>query len=242
MNLQLQYWHVTASQYLGIAGLVYALTSDYSPWWFLLSFVGHMMLVLLISVVLHRLVVHAAFTPRLWMTQLLLLGSALAISTSPYSWMAGHSQHHALSDTDKDPHDSRWTRVFFLSSKTEVTVAPSVAVLRRVSRLNGANFSHHYAVAIIIAFSLLLAAVSPTVLLFAYLIPLGTSQVANGLQRWISHRGGKPGNYPFLELILPTAGEWYHKNHHDHPAPARYGKFDLGYQVIRMIAVPGSIK
>jgi fatty-acid desaturase len=83
--------------------------------------------------------------------------------------------------------------------------------------------------------------ISPKALLFLYFVPLGSAHLVGAIHQVTSHRGGFPRNLPWLELVLPTGGEWLHKNHHDKPwtmsFKSKNWQLDPGALFIKIIKV-----
>jgi fatty-acid desaturase len=74
----------------------------------------------------------------------------------------------------------------------------------------------HYA-GIWLAFSAVMVAVSWEFFVYAYLPAVGAAHLVASMHQFISHIGGNPRNLWFMEYLMPSAGEWLHKTHHDHP-------------------------
>jgi sn-1 stearoyl-lipid 9-desaturase len=55
----------------------------------------------------HRLLTHQGFRAPRWVERLLTVCGTLAVQGGPIAWVAGHRLHHAHSDRELDPHNSR---------------------------------------------------------------------------------------------------------------------------------------
>ena len=55
----------------------------------------------------HRLLTHQSFTAPRWVQYFLALCGTLAVQGGPIAWVAGHRVHHAHSDRELDPHNSK---------------------------------------------------------------------------------------------------------------------------------------
>jgi stearoyl-CoA desaturase (delta-9 desaturase) len=55
----------------------------------------------------HRLMTHQGFDGPHWLKRFLILCGTLAVQGGPIAWVAGHRMHHAHSDRELDPHNSR---------------------------------------------------------------------------------------------------------------------------------------
>ena len=109
-------------------------------------------------------------------------------------------------------------------------------VLTRLYRQPLHRWLHQYYVlvpAITIASLWLL---SPLVLVFCYLAPLGWLHIVGSAHQVFAHGKDGPRDQRWLEWVLFTGGEWLHGHHHDRQRGPRFGKSDLGYHFIRLIS------
>ena len=97
----------------------------------------------------------------------------------------------------------------------------------------------NYSLSLSLAFGITLFIISPILCLFAYALPATAYLVTSGLQTIYSHKNGAPRNIWYMEFIIPMAGEWIHKEHHDDAKRYIFNHrpefFDLGGILIRMI-------
>ena len=200
--------------------------------WFIFHVIGSLML----SVGLHRYFSHASFKTTPFWHKVMAYYSVLLLNGSPQGWAAAHNTHHKWSDTSGDPHYANWHYLYNKKYK------PVKMVLWRVKQLSGDStleFVHRYGLLLWLLFVISLLIISPTVLLFAYLMPLGSTHMIGAIHQITSHHGGKPRDLPFLEFLFPACGEWLHKTHHDHPGwkdfRTRWWHFDLGAIFIKLI-------
>lgn len=232
-------WSVMAGNVIGlfalITGCVLVALGHVSMWWLLPILVGHLWNTLMTSAGLHRYFSHAGFrTSRFWhevmtwYSPLLLIGSAL-------DWAVLHTQHHVYCDTDDDPH---YTGLSYLVWKRYRPSRPLRKRLKRLMQDRSVVLAHRYGLLVWLGVVVGLALISPTVLLYCYLAPLGLTHLIGGIHQVVSHRGGEPRDLPWLEYILPAGGEWNHGTHH------KTGRLDLrrapwhldpGYLFIRLI-------
>jgi len=190
------------------------------------------MLLMGVTVGLHRLFCHRAFkTSNFWHGILAYLGT-LAIYGSSVQWAAMHMSHHIYSDTDRDPHETGWRYLFWKRNRpTEFHRKTLVRMYR--SKLH--RFLHQYYILIVLSTVILLYSINPLALLFCYLIPLGWLHFVGSAHQVFAHDNVGPKNQPVLEFLLFTGGEWLHKHHHSHGKDPKFGTVDLGYQFIRLI-------
>jgi stearoyl-CoA desaturase (delta-9 desaturase) len=238
-------WVVSSAQYLGFLGIAlgyYAITTmGVSAYWLIASVIGHLYLACCVSVVLHRYYAHNAFTVPRWLEPVLAVSSVLPLQTGPIAWVTTHMGHHAFSDTERDTTVREW-RCLLWREYRAIPKSFAKRVIRRMRKWPWAVIAHRYSMLIALAFMASLYLISWKLLVFGYIIPLGTLSVAFGLHEHFAHWNKRPHNVKYAELILNTGGEWMHVNHHEHGGRASFGGFDLGYQVIKLIAVPGSIR
>jgi fatty-acid desaturase len=238
-------WAVSAAQYLGFFGFAigyYAIAMmGVSPMWLIVSMIGHFYLVCCVSVVLHRYYSHNAFAVPRWLDPVIAISSVLPMQTGPLAWVTTHLGHHAFSDTEKDTTVRDWVCFLWRKYRSVPMKFPRMAV-RRMRDKPWGIFAHRNSMTIPIIFMIVLGLLSWKLLVFGYIIPLGTLSIAFGMHEHFAHWNKKPHNVKYAELILNAGGEWMHLNHHKHGGHASFGGFDLGYQVIKMIAIPGSIR
>jgi len=235
------WWHIGFGYVIGVigiaVGLAFVAAGHVSPWWLLAWFVMHHFNTAVVSGGMHRYFAHGAYkTSRFW-HNFIALYSAPLLYGSPYIWATAHTTHHVHSDTDLDPHENNWKYLLFKKFRN----VPMV--MSRVKKIAGdpvLDFVHRYGLAIWAVYAGVLFYVSPTVFLFAYLMPMGTAQVFGVVHQFLSHRqhtGAR--DLPWLEFVFPLGGEWQHKVHHDHPGRAdfrtRWWHLDMGAVFIRLI-------
>jgi stearoyl-CoA desaturase (delta-9 desaturase) len=239
-------WMFPAAQWLGLLSGAYAiwlLTGGASLWWLLAWAVGHTFGGIAVSAGLHRYFTHGAFqTTRFW-HNILALYATLTVQDSPVAWAGVHTTHHVHSDKPGDPH---YTGFAYLLRKHYLSVPLKMRRVRQVIQDPTVRFVHRNAVLIIAAWISLLLLVGLLTgtgvlpLVFGYLAPLGSTQTFGAIHQVTSHRGGNGAkDMPWMEWILPAAGEWMHKHHHDHPRDPRMGtkwwNLDYGYWFICLI-------
>jgi fatty-acid desaturase len=71
----------------------------------------------------HRLMSHRSFKTYKWVERLLAVFGSLTIQRSPLEWVAHHRIHHAFSDMERDPHNSRrgfwWSHILWVIKRDE---------------------------------------------------------------------------------------------------------------------------
>jgi len=224
------------ASYAGLAALIYAgwvvTTGVVSPWWLVLQVLSTFLILMGVTVGLHRLFCHRAFrASRLWHGILAYLGT-LAIYGSTVQWPAMHASHHQFADTDRDPHYTGWRYLFWKSNRPTTF---NRRVLTRLYRDPLHRFLHRYYVLVVGGTVVGLWLISPWVLLFGYLAPLGWLHLVGSLHQVYAHGAKGPLDLPWAEAVAFTGGEWLHGHHHTRPKDPRFGGPDLGYRFIQLI-------
>jgi fatty-acid desaturase len=208
-------------------------SDDVSKWWWAVALVGTFLILMGVTVGMHRLFCHMAFrTSTFWHVVLGWLGT-MAIYGSTVQWPAMHASHHKFADTDKDPHYTGWRYLFW---KKNNPTAFHRRTLVRLYRDPMHRFLHCYYALVVLTTMGVMCAISPWLLLFGYLMPLGWLHLVGSFHQVFAHDSSGPRDQRWLEFVLFTGGEWLHGHHHDWPRDIRFGPSDAGYWFIRLIA------
>lgn len=230
-------WMTPLASYLGFAGMVYATyalaAGAASLWWILPMLILTFMMLMGITVGMHRLFCHAAFRTSIFWHAVLAYFGTLAIYGSSVQWPAMHATHHKFSDTDKDPHYTGWRYLFW--KKNRPTIFNRKIVLRQFRNPLHRFLHRYYSLVVLGTASLLVLAGGLNALVFCYLVPLGWLHFVGSAHQVYAHGADGPHDLPIMEFVLFTGGEWQHCHHHDKPRDVRFGKYDLGYRFIQMI-------
>jgi stearoyl-CoA desaturase (delta-9 desaturase) len=206
----------------------------------------------------HRLLTHRSFRlPRVLEYAVAPLG-VLAMQGGPISWVATHRAHHAFSDTERDPHDSRrgfrWSHVEWLYRRNAANLSP--ADERRYASDLVADPVYRFLEATAFAWQLSLALVFfafggwPLVVWGIFVRLVGTYHVT-WLVNSAAHLAGyrtyrTPGadrstNNRWVAFL--AWGEGWHNNHHAFPFSARHGlrrrEVDVTWWTIALLAFVG---
>jgi len=223
------YWISIA---FGVYGVYLIYQGQVSANWLALSFVAYLWFVLIITVGYHRLFAHRSFEcSRIWHLIFGLTGVVI-FQGSPLSWAAVHHAHHKHADTPQDSHITDWR--YWLGRQ----YGPILKTKRAYAHLmkDPAHIVfHEYGLLFPLVLSMVMFIISPTILLYGYLLPLGVFFLFSNIHQSFSHFNNKPRNQPWLEFIFPACGEWTHANHHENPRAWRFGKVDLGASFISII-------
>lgn len=226
----------TVAYWLSIVAAVYACTRVWgnhaSAYWLVVSFGMYLWCVLAITAGYHRLFAHRSYScARVWHYLFGLTGTVF-FQGSPLSWAAVHHSHHKYADTENDSHITDWR--YWLGRK----YGPIMRSKKGYVHLMRDKFHmmlHEYGLLFPVAFATFLALISLDALLFVYLLPLGVFFVFSNIHQSFSHFGGEPRNQPWLEFVFPACGEWTHAYHHVNPRAWRFGRVDLGAELIQRI-------
>ena len=214
--------------------LIYGLF--YGEWWmWLAGFVWYYFITVASSSAgYHRYYSHNAFKAGKWFEYFTNILS-LFVGSGPYLTRAAiHRQHHAYSDTDKDPssptHYGFW-KIYFniwgLDHKIERKFFKGLIDNKILKFWH----DHYFKMAIALATTLFL--IDPLLLVFGYALPCVLSSHLFGLFNAYLHKTGAPTDSHWLNLF--TAGEGYHKVHHDDSKKLRHGLIDPTYFFIKLI-------
>jgi stearoyl-CoA desaturase (delta-9 desaturase) len=206
----------------------------YGTWfqWSIVLFIYFLTGCLGMTMTYHRLLSHKSWDPNKYIGYLFTLFATVGLTGSAISWVSIHRQHHAYTDTEKDPHSPAikgWFYSHFLSMFSPVE-------LRRVTHLLRDNFyvfQHKFYFEINLVYALILYMIDPFAIIYAWLVPAMILWNAGSSIVSISHRNGKIHND--ISLALLVWGEGYHSIHHADPTKNRFGKFDLGGIIIDLL-------
>lgn len=180
----------------------------------------------------HRLLSHKSWKAPKFLEYLFTLFATVGMTGSAITWVAIHKQHHAHTDTDKDPHSPIYKgrfRAHYLSMFSPVELKRVTHLLRDKFYV----FQHKFYFEINLVYAMILYMIDPFAVVYAWLFPAmllwnGGSSIIS-----ISHRHGAVHND--LSLAVLVWGEGYHKNHHDNAGLSKFGKWDLGGAIIKLL-------
>jgi stearoyl-CoA desaturase (delta-9 desaturase) len=203
----------------------------------------------------HRLLTHRSLrVPRFAEYAIATVG-ALAMQGGPISWVAGHRAHHAYSDTDRDPHDSRrgflWSHMEWLyrrnparlSREQERHFAADAAADPYYRFLDGGAFGLQIALGV-----LLFVCGGWSWVVWGIFVRLVVTYHATWLVNSAAHLSGyrtyrTPGRDRSTNnwwVALLAWGEGWHNNHHAFPSSARHGlawyEIDVTWWTIGMLS------
>jgi stearoyl-CoA desaturase (delta-9 desaturase) len=215
----------------------YALVTAFSWNWLVTAYIiGFLFGGLGISVCYHRFYAHKSFATYKPVEYLLLAIATLSSVGSAITWVGIHREHHATSDTDKDPHSPKYNGTL----KTLVHIWKHYNIkpmfVRDLIKNQSLKFQHEHYFSLLLGFILAsLIILGPVVTAYIYAIPAVYVFYATGIVNSINHWGGKPRNIPVLNII--TSGESYHANHHKKANSYKLGKYDPMLPFIKLIKI-----
>lgn len=201
-----------------------------------------------ISLMMHRYWTHRSFKFKSKVVERIFTAIAvLAGRGSPIGWVYVHRLHHAFSDTPKDPHNSvtvGWR--IFIPHIVKYGETIDKKLIKDLFNREHININKYY-MGFIIAWSVLLIAISPELFFFFYAIPVALTFIGLDLFVLLTHKYGYRNfntrddsrNHWFISLIL--WGEGWHNNHHHNPGSyttkIKWWEFDPLAYVIRAIKI-----
>jgi len=254
VNTKLEKYKIVAGQLLVHAAIV-PMAIYASGWEWLASFgVYFLTMTFGISMLNHRYLSHRSidFRSRILKLACLFL-STVALQGSSLAWVAMHREHHAHSDTDKDPHSPKnigfWGSYFLSMMHTPNVKRFGLDLLRDKDVL----FFHKNYWTINIVWSVLLAVcLGPMWVLVLHWIPAmwqwHGSSIVNALAHTSMHvpkiigyrnfdTNENSKNLPLFAIF--TFGEGWHNNHHEKPYSYnfqhRWFEIDIIAIVIRLL-------
>lgn len=229
-------WHRTLGAWCFLPIAYLSFTTNTNLLWFVLSFMVYLIIAVTVTVGYHRLFCHNAFVcSKIWHWIFGLVGT-ISLNSSPLSWSAVHKEHHRYSDTPLDPYENNWK--YFLRLKERTNIKATKNELRMMKDPMHRFFMHNsFSLCLFVGSSLWL--INQNLFLFGFALPITTYLLTAGLQTIYSHKNGSSRNLWYMEFLIPMAGEWIHKEHHDNPRRYIFNHrpefFDLGGVLIRMI-------
>jgi stearoyl-CoA desaturase (delta-9 desaturase) len=204
----------------------------------------------------HRLLTHQSFTAPRWVQRLLTLCGTLAVQGGPIAWVAGHRVHHAHSDRELDPHNSKrgfwWAHlgwIFYRDPKLgafesyknyakDLALDPFYLFLDR-----------WYVVLQIILGVILLLLGGWSFVVWGIFVRLVFGWHCTWLVNSAAHMFGyqtydsRDDSRNCWWVALLSFGEGWHNNHHAFPRSARHGlrwwEFDASFLVLRAMEKAG---
>ncbi len=194
----------------------------------------------------HRMLTHQGFRSPRWVERFLVVCGTLAVQGGPIAWVAGHRLHHAHSDRERDPHNSRkgfwWAHVGWIMYRD-----PQMGTFANYSKYAKDLVADPFVLFLDRWYVVLQAALGLALLAWG-----GWSFVIWGIfvrlvfgwhSTWLVNSAAHKFGYQTYDsrdesrncwwVALLTFGEGWHNNHHAFPRSARHGlrwwEFDQNY-------------
>lgn len=207
----------------------------------------------------HRLLTHGGFKTPKWLEYFLTICGTLAIQSGAISWVTTHRQHHAFTETEKDPHSPRegtyWAHMGWIFKGTAQN--QSEATMNRYSpdlmkdRFHVVVNKYYWVTSIVVA-AILMAIGGWSMVLWGIVLRtvVGwhfTWLVNSATHLWGTRRFETRDDSRNNGLIaLLTFGEGWHNNHHAHPRSAKHGlkwyEFDINWVQLKILEKLGLAK
>lgn len=197
----------------------------YGTWWmFLASFLWwYVIAIVAISGGYHRYYSHKAFKAGKFYEIMVNVLGIFSGAGPAMTWAGTHVQHHAYSDTDKDPHShaskgkwavyvNTWGYGFKIRRR----------FITRFMRSKILMWFYKYYFHVNIAIVVVLTAIDPLLMIFGYALPVVWAFHGYGILNILGHKNAQPTNSWIANIL--TAGEGWHANHHKSAANYRIGK------------------
>ena len=189
---------------------------------------GFAVATLVVSSYYHRCLSHSAWAcPRWTEVVLLLLGAGHAFMPA-IGWVNVHLRHHRYTDTEKDPHGPHKSLAENLKLAMH-TFDGRFASKRLINDPLIMFQVNNYWKIMITYFAVWSFVFGP----LSWFAVTGFSYLVLVMINIVGHENHQPVNKPYLALF--TAGETYHKNHHDNPRSPRFGLIDPGWWYIKLL-------
>ena len=196
-------------------------------WWQILS-------VTVVSSGYHRYFAHRAFNASKWYEYYVLFLGTLTASGPLLGWVGVHRLHHNHTDTEDDPHSPRHQGFIPVLTSTFKVKAIRHRVIKDLLRNKRVMwyYRNHMVIRLCTAVGAFVLLSFPMFLVL-FVSPMIYAYIGFGTINAFAHKDGKIFNNHWLNIL--SAGEGYHRNHHENPRAWRLGKYDMSAVFIRMI-------
>jgi len=242
MNFEPTGRNIQFIQLLCLLGLVYAIFTPVSLYWYILALLVYAFNVLIgVSFTLHRMYSHKCFTISKRLQKILSLHSCLCMLGSPLSYAYIHRFHHSNSDTDIDPHSPKHGIVHSIFGLHEPQRVHTF-IIRDFLKDKFQMFIHNYYTLLVLVFCLIISMISINLLVFGVLIPGFFASLASRLNNWVTHdsRFGIKNNNSddnsrnvwWWNLLTFGSGEGWANNHHYQASHYDFGRLQNRIDII----------
>lgn len=180
----------------------------------------------------HRYLSHQHFKCPRWFELMMLFFAHIMMVGPAILWVATHRAHHKYSDTDKDPHSPKY-KGYFYAHFLQVFTEPNIKWAGRLLKDKLYRAQHVYYWEAIFVFAMILLALDPFALIYAWLAPAGFAKLIGSLVFSYSHRNGQPHSDLLIGML--TFGEGFHQQHHTNGRLTLWHPLDIGGRIIQLI-------
>lgn len=192
-----------------------------------------------ISAGYHRYFSHRSFKTGKWYSWYVQILALFANPGPVLTWSATHRMHHAYSDTENDPHSPKykgfWKIYFSMWGDDNITIKRKF--LAGLLKDSSVKFFYENYFRLVVLLIVVLFLIDPMLMIFGYCMTVVQAFHGYGLLNATTHKYGSPRNSTIANIL--TAGEGWHKNHHDSSRDWIIGKkwwqIDTGALWIRCI-------
>lgn len=233
-----------------LLGTIYGLyTYEFSVGYMLLTLVFYFIYSGIgIGITMHRYYTHKSFEFKYKFLEVIFTYMGLlAARGSIIGWVHVHREHHAYSDTEKDPHikNMSFLKLFF-PYLSENGKNINKFLIRDLLNKNQLNINKYY-IALVLTPVLLLSMIDFRLAFFCWFLPVFLTNLIWNIFFWLGHN--KISGYQTYEtndnstnswiFALLTFGEGWHNNHHKSPKNysnrVNWYEFDLLGSLIHII-------
>jgi fatty-acid desaturase len=197
-----------------------------------------------VGMMLHRFYSHKSFSFKSNVIQKLFTACAVfAGRGSPLGWVYVHREHHAYSDTTRDPH-APTSKAMLLPHRTLIEEKINLRIIRDL--LDKENiFINDWYMLIHIVFVVMLTMANPWLTVFVWAVPVFVTATMMDVSTYFNHtlgyrnfdsRDNSKNNWLFGFTMF---GEGWHNNHHHNPkltsTKIKWWEFDLIGKIINLV-------
>lgn len=199
-----------------------------------------------IGMMYHRYFSHKSFEfKNRYVKNLFILFSLLAGRGSPIGWVHVHREHHAFSDTDRDPHSPKYKswRILF-PHLLHLGENFNIKLVKDLLSKSHRQINNYYML-IVLTYVVVLSLINPWLTIFVWAVPVALTAWMMDISTISNHTLGYTNfatsdnskNNPVFGYLM--FGEGWHNNHHKHAASVsnkvRWWEFDLISVVIHFV-------
>jgi len=206
----------------------------------------------------HRYLTHKGFSTSRWVERFLVVCGTLAVQGGPISWVSDHRCHHAHSDRDLDPHNSRrgfwWAHIgWIFHQNTDSRIFENYRKhAKDIADDAFLRFLDRWYIELQVVLGLLLLVWGGwSFAIWGIFVRLVFGWHCTWLVNSAAHKfgyqsydsGDESRNCWWVALL--AFGEGWHNNHHVFPRSARHGlrwwEFDSNYLMISVLRAMGLV-